>query len=114
MPLTFQVTDVFEVPLTLAENCCCPPVASTTWEGETPTETAEDEPIVITEVAVTVTSAREVAVTVTFDGEGAFAGAVYSPSSLIVPHVIPLHPVPVTLQMTTPSVVPLILATNCI
>jgi hypothetical protein len=105
---------VFEVPVTLAENCCCPPVASTTWVGETPTETVEDEPTVTTEVAVTVTSASEVAVTVTFDGEGAFAGAVYSPSSLTVPQVIPLHPVPVTLQMTTPSVVPLAVATNCI
>lgn len=105
---------MFEVPVTLAENCCCPPVASTTWVGETPTETVEDEPTVTTEVAVTVTSTSEVAVTVTFDGEGAFAGAVYSPSSLTVPHVIPLHPVPVTLQMTTPSVVPLTVATNCI
>lgn len=70
--------------------------------------------MVTTDVAVAVTSAREVAVTVTFAGEGAFAGAVYSPSSLTVPHVIPLHPVPVALQMTTLSVVPLIVTTNCI
>lgn len=104
---------MFEEPATLAENCCWPPVASTTWVGETATEIVEDEPTVITELAVTVTSAREVAVTVTFDGEGATAGAVYSPSSLIMPHVIPLHPAPLTLQMTTLSVVPLTVTANC-
>jgi len=64
------------VPVTVAENCCCPPVASTTWFGDTFTETVEGETIVRLELAVAVTSASEVAVTVTVDGEGAVAGAV--------------------------------------
>jgi len=64
------------VPVTVAENCCCPPVASTTWFGDTITETVEGETIVRVELAVAVTSASEVAVTVTVDGEGAVAGAV--------------------------------------
>jgi hypothetical protein len=70
------VTDVFEVPVTVAENCCCPPVASTTWIGDTVTETVEGEPIVRVELALAVTSASEIAVTVTVAGEGAVAGAV--------------------------------------
>ena len=64
------------MPVTVAENCCCPPVASTTWFGDTVTETVEGETIVSLELAVAVTSASEVAVTVTVDGEGAVAGAV--------------------------------------
>lgn len=76
IPLIPQVTDVFEVPVTLALNCCCPMGARTTWLGETATETVEGEPIVRVEVAVAVTSAREITVTVTVDGVGAFVGAV--------------------------------------
>ena len=60
----------------MAENCCCPLVAITTWFGDTETETIEGEPIVRVELARTVTSASDVAVTVTVDGEGAAAGAV--------------------------------------
>ena len=30
IPPTLHVTDAFEVPVTFAENCCRPPVASTT------------------------------------------------------------------------------------
>jgi hypothetical protein len=76
IPLILHVTDGFEVPVTLALNCCCPMGARTTWLGETPTETVEGEPIVRAEVAVAVTSAREITVTVTVDGDGAFVGAV--------------------------------------
>ena len=76
IPLTLHVTDVFEVPVTVAENCCCPPVASTTWFGDTVTETVEGEPIVRVELALAVTSASEIAVTVTVAGEGAVAAAV--------------------------------------
>jgi hypothetical protein len=76
MPLTLHVTEVFEVPVTAAENCCCPPVPSTTWFGDTVTETVEGEAIVTVALAAAVTSASEVAVTVTVDGEGAVAGAV--------------------------------------
>jgi hypothetical protein len=76
IPLTLHVTDVFAVPITVAENCCRPPVASTTWFGYTVTETVEGATIVRVALAVAVTSASEVAVTVTLDGEGAIAGAV--------------------------------------
>jgi hypothetical protein len=76
IPLTLHVTDVFEVPVTVAENCCCPPVARTTWLGDTVTETVAGEPMVSVEVALAVTSASEIAVTVTVAGEGEVAGAV--------------------------------------
>lgn len=76
MPTTLHVTDVFEVPVTWAENCCSPPVARTTWLGDTVTDTAEEEPIVTVELAVAVTSAKEVTVTVTVGGAGAEVGAV--------------------------------------
>jgi hypothetical protein len=76
IPLTLHVTDLFEVPVTVAENCCCPPVASTTWLGDTVTETVAGEPMVRVELALAVTSASEIAVTVTVAGEGAVAGAV--------------------------------------
>ena len=76
MPLTLHVTEGFEVPVIAAENCCCPPVPSTTWFGDTVTETVEGETIVRMALAVAVTSASEVAVTFTVDGEGAVAGAV--------------------------------------
>ena len=76
IPLILHVTDVFEVPVTLALNCCCPMGASTTSLGDTATETVAGEPIVRVEAAVAVTSASEVTVTVTVDGDGEFAGAV--------------------------------------
>jgi hypothetical protein len=44
--------------------------------GDTVTETVEGEPIVRVELALAVTSASEIAVTVTVAGEGAVAGAV--------------------------------------
>jgi hypothetical protein len=75
IPPTFHVTDLFVVPATAAENCCCPLVARTTSLGDTTTEMVVDDTIVTVEVAVAVTSAREVTVTVTVEGEGAFAGA---------------------------------------
>jgi len=45
-------------------------------------------------------SAAAVAFTVTVGGEGMPAGAVYSPASLIVPQVAPLHPSPERPQFT--------------
>jgi hypothetical protein len=73
----------------------------------------EDDPMLRIALAVTVTSARDVAITVTVEGEGGVDGAVYSPWSVIIPHVIPLHPAPLTLQMTTLSLVPFTVTTNC-
>lgn len=76
IPLTLHVTAVFEVPVTFAEKCCCPPVASTTSFGETLTETVAGEPILTVALVLTVTSASDIAVTVTVAGEGAVGGAV--------------------------------------
>ena len=59
-----------------------------------------------------VESATEVALTVTAAGEGAEAGAVYSPAPDMVPQRAPLQPGPETLQVTAVFVVPLTLAEN--
>jgi hypothetical protein len=40
-PVTFQVTAVFVVPVTVAVNCRCPPAATWAELGETLTEIAE-------------------------------------------------------------------------
>jgi hypothetical protein len=56
--------------------------------------------IEIAALAFFVESAALVAVTVIAFGEGAAAGAVYIPLALIVPHVAPLHPAPVTALAT--------------
>lgn len=39
MPLTLQVTALFEVPVTVAVNCCVAPIASATRTGVTVTAT---------------------------------------------------------------------------
>jgi len=57
--------------------------------------------------------AAEVAVTETWAGAGAVKGAVYSPVELMVPHVAPVQPLPLTLQLTPVVLVPLTLAWNC-
>jgi hypothetical protein len=54
-----------------------------------------------------------VALTVTVFGLGAVAGAVYKPEPFMLPQVMPLHPAPVTLQLTTWSLLPTTLAENC-
>lgn len=68
-------------------------------------------------VAVTVLdfvgSASEVAVMLTAAGLGMELGAVYKPPELIVPHALPEHPAPLTLQVTVVSVVPVTTALNC-
>jgi hypothetical protein len=56
---------------------------------------------------------REVAVTATVAGLGAIAGAVYSPLDVMEPQLIPEHPLPETLQITTPLSGPLALNCNC-
>jgi len=40
-PLTFQVTAVFEVPLTFDVNCCVPETTTSALDGETATETTD-------------------------------------------------------------------------
>ena len=57
--------------------------------------------------------AAEVAVTVTFAGDGTVAGAAYLPALVIVPQAEPVHPVPESFQVTVVLVVPETDAVNC-
>lgn len=54
-----------------------------------------------------------VALMVTVAGDGAVAGAVYSPLEEIVPQEAPLQPVPDTVQVTAVFDVPVTEVANC-
>jgi hypothetical protein len=73
-PATLQVTAVFVVPVTVAVNCCVCPTGTLIAEGKTDTLTF----CVTMTVAESdfVGSATDVAVTVTWGGEGGVEGAV--------------------------------------
>ena len=58
-------------------------------------------------------SESKVAVTATIGGLGVVAGAVYRPLALMLPQPDPLHPLPDTLQITSPPELPLMTAPNC-
>ncbi len=64
---------------------------------------------------IAVESACDVAVNVTAAGFGAVAGALYRPVGSIVPHGfgVPVHAVPLRLQVTAVFVVPVTAAVNC-
>ena len=109
-PETLHVTFVFEEPVTVALNCCFAPTTTFAVLGATVTTTGGI--IVTVALADFVVSATEVTVTVTRDGEGITAGAVYTPSESIVPQLVPEQPVPLTLQVTLMLVVPLTEAVN--
>src|SRR5690349_20986599 len=99
-PLAVQVTPVLVVPLTLAVNCCVPPIGSEADCGEIATLTVVPDPF---EVTVTVAeadfvaSATLVALTVYVP---AVVGATYSPVELMAPPLVvqatPVLVVPVT------------------
>ena len=76
MPVTAQVTAVFDVPVTVAVNCCWPFTARVTEEGETETLTVVELPIVTVAMPTCVASNIDAAVTMTVAGDGAVAGAV--------------------------------------
>ena len=76
MLFTSQVTAVFDVPVTVAVNCCVPFAATVAGEGETLTLTMAGETMTTAADADFVESACETAVTVTVLGFGTFAGAV--------------------------------------
>jgi hypothetical protein len=98
-PVADQVTAVFVVPVTVAVNCCVPPVSNEAEVG-----------LIVTATAVTVTvaeadlvvSAALVAVTVYVP---AVLGAVYRPLVLTVP--------PVADQVTAVFALPVTVAVNC-
>lgn len=112
-PESFQVTAVFVLPLTVAVNCCCAPIATCTEEGVTPTETAAEDWMTTLAEADLVGSATDVALTVASAGLGTVAGAVYKPVELTVPHEPDTQPIPVTVQLTLVFVVPVTVAVNC-
>ena len=60
-----------------------------------------------------VASAAEVAVTKTCAGFGTVGGAKYRPEGEMVPHAVPLQPVPAILHETFLLEVPPIVAENC-
>jgi hypothetical protein len=110
---TSQVTAVFDVPVTVAVNCCVPPTTTVADEGETLTATVVDETIVTWAEPDFVGSACDTAVTVTVLGFGTFAGAVYSPLEEIVP-TVEFPPVTLfTSQVTAVFDVPVTVAVNC-
>ena len=77
VPLSDQVTLWFVLPLTVAENCCCPPPSKEELDGETEmeTETLAPERLMVA-LADLVASATLVAVTVTVGVPEMAAGAV--------------------------------------
>jgi hypothetical protein len=74
--------------------------------GETETATLAVLPTVTVAVPNCEASAKENAVTVTVDGEGAVEGAVNKPLEVMEPQVMPLQPAPMRLQETRPSGAP--------
>ena len=111
VPDTVQFTAVLELPVTAAENCCCPPAVIVADVGEIVTPTLAGAPIMTVALPNCVRSERDVAITATTGGFGAVAGAVYSPSEVISPQEMPPQPLPETLQITTLSDEPV--AVNC-
>lgn len=111
VPLTLQLTLVFDVPLTVALNCLVCPSTTLAVVGE----------MVMPTFCVTCTdavpdlvgSATDVAVTVTNGGLGAAEGAVYSPLVEMVPQSVEVQPVPLKLHVTAMLVDPVTLAVNC-
>jgi hypothetical protein len=109
-PLMLQVTPVFAMPETNAENCCRAPAITCAVFGEIVTITGGMTVTVAD--ADFVWSATEVAVIVTWAGEGTTPGAVYEPAAVMVPQVLPLQPDPLILQVTAVFIVPEIVALN--
>jgi hypothetical protein len=73
-PLRLHVTAVFDVPVTVAENCCVFPVITCAVDGETVTATG-GRTVTIADADL-VESATEVEVTFTCAGLGTVPGAV--------------------------------------
>jgi hypothetical protein len=112
LPATLHDTAVFDVPITVAANCWCPPVRTCAVAGETVTEIGG---MMVTEaVADFVGSAAEVAVTETCGGLGTADGAVYNPLVDIEPQAAPVQPLPAMLHDTAVFDVPVTVAVNCL
>ena len=110
---TCQVTDVFELFVTVAENCWARPVTTLAVFGLTATVIAVGAVTVTVAVPVFVASAWEVAVTVTVPPVGTVAGAVYKPDEFMVPILAAVAEVLLTCHVTAVFVVPETVAVNC-
>jgi hypothetical protein len=106
-PLTFQVTAVLEVPVTLALKGCMLAVTTEAFVGLRLNKTATAVTIVTLAEADLLGSATLVALTVTDGGEGTLIGATYKPLVEIVPHAAPVQPEPLTVHVIAPLEVPL-------
>jgi hypothetical protein len=96
VPLTSHVTLLSCDPVTTAWKACVLPSATVAAVGNTDTLTMET---MVTDRDVALDgSASGAAVICTVAGDGANAGAVYTPSAEIVPQAAPVHPEPETLQ----------------
>ena len=106
VPASVQFTPLFCASLlTVAVKFCVKLTVTVAVVGATATEIAGS--IVIVAEKLFVPSATEVAVMLTVAGDGTLAGAVYviaTPDALelaeSVPQVLPLHPVPLSVQFT--------------
>jgi hypothetical protein len=110
-PETLQATLLSIAFCTVAVNCCVVPAATLGLAGATVTTTAAST--VTTAMSDFVGSAADVAVTLTVAGDGTPDGAVYSPVLLMLPHAVPVHPLPGKLHVTAVLVVLLTVAVNC-
>jgi hypothetical protein len=104
---TSQVTAVLALPFTVAENARVWPGVSPPRFGAIATVVELEAATVIVADALRVASATELAFSVTVAGDGAEAGAVYviaAPEALVVadsvPQAAPVHPVPLSVQLT--------------
>jgi hypothetical protein len=111
LPEMVQETAAFDVPDTLAVNCCEVPI--TTWADAGEIFTATNGRTVTVAVLDLVGSASDVAVTDTCAGLGTVDGAWYRPAEDIVPHAVPLQPLPATVQEMPAFEVLLTVAVNC-
>lgn len=112
-PLKPQVTAVFEVPVTLALKSCMPEVEREALVGLMLNKTAAAVTTATFAEADLVGSATLVAFTLTAAGDGTLAGATNSPLAEIVPHATPVHPAPLSVQVTAVFEDPVTFPTNC-
>jgi hypothetical protein len=76
VPVTFQVTLLSLVPVTVAANCCWPPGETVAAVGDIATVIGGGDTTVAIAVPIAEGSARDIAVTLTVGGFGGVAGAV--------------------------------------
>jgi len=113
VPLKLQVTAGFDVPGIVAVKACIPAAGTEMLVGLMLSGVPPAATTVTLAEADFVGSATLVAVTLTVTGEGALDGEVYSPLFEMVPHAAPLHPVPLTTQLTEVFELPVTVEVNC-